>query len=330
MSYLRHPAAVGLLHAQGDARRLGFRQPGRGGRAVFAHEEDFLLLPFLRNDLEESASAMQCPDRIPVVKEPAFRPLSIVETGLESHPARQTLHEVAALGIEGKLQLAVLSRIGIEAAHGPEGHVVRVFARLDGFVVDGEHAAVELLIVAEVLPLLPFAREPLFYLFGMPALEASPVELPTGVGPELVEAGVLDLSVQGEESLAAPLFHPDEFALYHVPLLPEELHIEHAAHVGRTARIGAAQVGREPDCIAKLVAGVVHVDEDLLLRNGPAKGRLPLGKLVEPRLLSMGKDGRQAKEEKNLRVHSCHTVLYIQCQKLRFVTERRHKVTKKP
>ena len=237
---------------------------------------------------------MLSPDRIPVVMKPAFRPLAIVEGCLERHSARQSLHEIAAFGIERERQLSIISRIRIEAPHGPEGHVVGVFARLNGLVVDGKHAAVELLIVAEVLPLLPLAREPLFYLLGMLALEASPIELPTGIGPELVEAGILYLSVEGEESLAMTLLHLDEFALYQVPFLPEKFHIEHAAHVGRPVCIGPPQVGREPNGIAKLVAGVVHVDEDLLLRNGPTKGSLPLNKLVERRLLSKSKDRQQA------------------------------------
>ena len=72
------------------------------------------------------------------------------------------------------------------------------------------------------------------------------------------------------------LFHLDEFTLYHVSFLPIKFHIKHAAHIGRLVRIGPSSVGREPDCVAKLVRSIVHVNEDLLLRNGLTKGGLPL------------------------------------------------------
>ena len=107
----------------------------------------------------------------------------------------------------------------------------------------------------------------------MLVLEESPVQLPTCIGSQFVEAGILDLLRQGKETAAPSPLHLDEFALYHVALLPVELHIEHPAHVRRPASIGLPCVSREPDGVAQLIACVVHVDEDFLLRNGIAESR---------------------------------------------------------
>ena len=194
MSDMSHPAAVGLFHFQGNACGLWFRQFCLGLLAVFAHEEHLLLLSFLRSYLEESSTPIECFDRIAIIKGPTFCCFSIFESSLESHSARQSLHEIAALGIEGEFQLAVLGLIGIEATHGAKGHIVCVFAWFEGLVIDGKHTTVELFIVSEILLLLSLCRKPFFYLFGMLALEASPIELPTRVCPKLIEPSILYVS----------------------------------------------------------------------------------------------------------------------------------------
>ena len=59
---MSNPAAVGLFHFQGNARRLWFRQFRFGLFAIFADEENLFLQSFLRNDLEESSASIDSLD----------------------------------------------------------------------------------------------------------------------------------------------------------------------------------------------------------------------------------------------------------------------------
>ena len=62
MSDMSNPAAIGLLHFQGNARLLWFWQFRFGLLAIFADEENLFLQPFLRNDLEESSAPIHSLD----------------------------------------------------------------------------------------------------------------------------------------------------------------------------------------------------------------------------------------------------------------------------
>ena len=62
MSDMSNPAAIGLLHFQGNARRLRLGQFRFSLLAIFADEENLFLQSFLRNDLEESSASIDSLD----------------------------------------------------------------------------------------------------------------------------------------------------------------------------------------------------------------------------------------------------------------------------
>ena len=154
-------------------------------------------------------------------------------------------------------------------------------------VVHGKHAAVEFVIVAEEFLLLPFGVETLAKEPGVLVLVQPPVELPSCVCPQLIEACILYLVVQRKEPLPLSLVHLYEFALYQITVLPVEFHVEHSTHIRCAGCIRASGVGREPDGVTQLVACVVHVYIHLFLRNGPSKGSLACSQLIVRR------EGRQ-------------------------------------
>ena len=105
----------------------------------------------------------------------------------------------------------------------------------------------------------------------MVVLENAPVQLPAGIGPQFVEPAVLNLMVQGKEAVAPSFLHLYKFALHQIAVVVQQLHIQHTADVRRLAGSRFLQIGREPDGVALKIAGVVHVNINLLLRNGLAE-----------------------------------------------------------
>ena len=102
-------------------------------------------------------------------------------------------------------------------------------------------------------------------------LENTPVQLPAGIGPQFVESAVLNLVVQGKEAVAPSFLHLNKLALHQIAVVVQQLHIQHTADVRWLAGSRFLQIGREPDGVALKIAGIVHVNIDLLLRNGLAK-----------------------------------------------------------
>ena len=101
----------------------------------------------------------------------------------------------------------------------------------------------------------------------MLVLILAPVELPARIGPQFVESAI-ERIVETEGTVALPLGETDEVALNKVAVLVPQLGIEQAAQVGGAPRVAASHVRLEVERVAGKVTGVVHVDEDLLLRHG--------------------------------------------------------------
>ena len=71
---------------------------------------------------------------------------------------------------------------------GAQRHVVGVFTGNLRLIVNRKNTTVEFLIVTEEIVRHVSTQEPLLGVFGVRMFEASPVELPTGVGTEFVES----------------------------------------------------------------------------------------------------------------------------------------------
>ena len=85
---------------------------------------------------------------------PRKRPYLVFPFGgccLEGHAAGHSHHQVAPFREEGEAEFAGFGVILEVSAQGSQGHVVVVFARGFGLVIDGEYPAVELVVVAVVL-----------------------------------------------------------------------------------------------------------------------------------------------------------------------------------
>ena len=229
-------------------------------------------------------------------RERACHMAAFLVVGLKGHPVCRSGHQMAALGIEGHRSLGALLLLLEHAAHGAQGHVGRVVARCQGFVVDGEHTAVQLVIVQIVLLAHLFAEEPPFGILRVGMFIGTPVELPAGIGPQFVESAVERV---GEAERAVPLsvLHLQQLSLHQIAVLIEQLRIQYAAYLAGCACVGAPEVGLVVDGIAQIVAGVVHVDEDLFLWQGLSEFLQPFGPPFQcgggRGCLSAGTDGQE-------------------------------------
>ena len=92
--------------------------------------------------------------------ERAIHPFSVFAASLKGHPAGQSLHQVAAFGIEGEPERTFPFPAVGGTPQGAQCHAGSVVSRSVRSVEDREHTAVQLLIVAEEVAFRLFADEP--------------------------------------------------------------------------------------------------------------------------------------------------------------------------
>ena len=200
----------------------------------------------------------------------------------EGYPVRHARHEIATLGKELQLRLGRRLVYLREAAQGAKRHLVEEVARLLGLVEDGKDAAIQLLVVLIVFPRHPLVEEPELGYLVVRVLRESPVELPARVGPQLVVAAV-ERVLQDEAPMHLAVLQFKLLALHEVAVLIEQLSVKHAAQPAWRPRIAAADVGLVINGIAQEITCVVHVDEDLFLRDSLAECLQPLSPALERR-----------------------------------------------
>ena len=96
---------------------------------------------------------------------------------------------------------------------------------------------------------LYLVKEPLLCRPGVRMLILAPVELPAGVGTQLVEAAI-ERVVEDERACALSVLQLNQMPLQHVALLVPQLGVEQLAEVGQPASIAAADIGLEVERIA--------------------------------------------------------------------------------
>ena len=116
-------------------------------------------------------------------------------------------------------------------AHDAHGHVTCVVPRRERPVVDRENAAVEFVVVSVIFLLQFLGEEPLAGRLAVFVLVYAPVELPAGVGPQLVEAAVLYWIVERKEAVSTALLHLYHLAFHQIAVVVEQFGVENAAHL---------------------------------------------------------------------------------------------------
>ena len=222
--------------------------------------------------LQRSTSSVLSPAFLQQAASPSIEPhcarevFAIGLVGLESHPCPCAQDYHPTLGIEVHHRRRFL-HFGTEIAHvGPLCHIVAIDTRSDGFVVEGENAAVELLVVAVELLCHLLVEEPLLGRPSVRVLIFAPVQLPTGVGSQFIEAAVERIG-QDEGTCSLTVLQLHQTTLQHVAFLVPEFGIEQLAQVRQLPGVAPAHVDLEVKRIAGKVAGIVQVQEDLLLRD---------------------------------------------------------------
>ena len=208
--------------------------------------------------------------------------LTLARGGLESHAAGHAGHQIAAFGEEREAQLRCF-RFTLEiAAQRAKGHISIEIAVGLRFVVNGEDARIELLVVAEEILGHGFVVEPVLGGPHVVVLGLAPIELPARVGAQLEIARVERVG-QSEEAVATAVDHLHELTLDEVAVVVPQFAIEHSADAAWHILIGAPRVGREPYCVAQEIRGVVHVHVHLLLRYGLPETPEAVGQALQRR-----------------------------------------------
>ena len=116
--------------------------------------------------------------------------LSLVRIGLEGDALFHACNPASSLGEKRNLSLRLFFLCSIVPAQGAQRHVMGVVPGFRRLLVDGKDAAIEFVVVPEILLLHLAVEEPVFCPIAMLMFIDSPVELPTGVSPEFVVSAV--------------------------------------------------------------------------------------------------------------------------------------------
>ena len=233
--------------------------------------------------------------------------LAILTIGLEGHPIGHTCHKVAPLGEEGDHGLWRLVRALHESLQGAQGHALSVIACLLGLIVDGEDAAIEFLVVAIIVAGQFLVEEPILGILGVGMLVAAPVQLPPGVGSQFVVSAIEGVG-QDKGPVALALLHFHLLSLYEVAVVVQQLDVEQAAQCRRTP-VGQVHVSLVIKRVAKVVTGIIEMNEHLFLRDFLTKELEALGPPLERgRILSADCQGQeQNQQQKFLHIYCRYT-----------------------
>ena len=254
--------------------------------------------------LEDSAPPIHGFHRLTAHGEATLQVLTILVIDLESHTVGHALHQVAAFGIERDNGLGFLVRGTEHAAQGTRSHVLHVFSLLARMVIDGKDTRIEFVVVAIVFVHHLVAQEPTLGILRMVVLVKAPVELPPRVGAELIVASIERIE-QDNGTIALTLLHLHLLPLHKIAVLVEQLDIEQLTQRRRTP-VAQAHVCLVIECVAQIIAGIVHVDEDFFLWNLLAEELQPLGPAIEGGgILPEGqqRNNQQIKKERAFHYH---------------------------
>ena len=147
-------------------------------------------------ELQRSTSAILCPtflnqaSSLAIESHCARQVLAICLVGLKGNPCPRTFHYHATLRVQVQDGWSLL-HFRTEIAHVRTfRHVVAIDTWHLGFVIDGEDAAVKLLVVAIELLGHLLVEEPLLGWPGVRMLILTPVQLPTCVGSQFIETAI--------------------------------------------------------------------------------------------------------------------------------------------
>ena len=193
-----------------------------------------------------AVQGFQCCNGAPfgVVHGAAYRhAASFVVDGLEGHSAGQPSDHLPAFGVETQVQRFVVGRgravIGHTLGARVAGDFHGILPRLFGPVENREHPRI---------------------------VAAFPVEHHSRVGAHFVETSYQQRRGEGELAVAPASFYLQLLRLDDAPLGGEQLDIEHLTHLGGSQLRRGDHIGGKPHGLAQVVARIVEVQVDLLLR----------------------------------------------------------------
>ena len=146
-------------------------------------------------------------------------------------------------------------------------------------IIDRKDAAVQFIVVAIILLRHFFAVEPFLGVCCVRMFRLSPVQLPSGVGPQFIEARI-ERILQGKRTPALAVCHLYQLPFNEIAVLIQQIGIEHSAYVAWYSEVCAPRVCLKPYCVAKEIAGVVRVDIHLFLRYRFAEAGQSVGPLA--------------------------------------------------
>ena len=134
-----------------------------------------------------------------------------------------------------------------------------------GLLIHGKDAGIESLKVAEEVGSGLNSIEFQAVIGGVVLMRHVEIELPTRVGPHLIEAGIervgqCELSARGTIGT-----HGDVLTLHNIAVRGQQLNIEVLGIVGGLQIVGPHDVGLVPQRVAEKIAVIVRVDIDFLL-----------------------------------------------------------------
>ena len=264
-----------MRHLYCNTFHLWLRKRLRDLFSVCSNEGHFRLRPSFRDDGEHTSTSIDGFHLLASYYQCPFYFFSVCHRSFKGYTILYARYQVPAFGEERELEFALVRIIFELAPHHTQGHIASVVTRCERFVVDGKHTAVEFIIIAEVFPFHLFVPKHKAKAAGMLMLMFSPIQLPSRIGSKFIKAAVLYLVVQSEEATASSLFHLNQFALHQIAVIVQQFYIKYAANFRRLACICLLCICSKPDCVALKVAGVVHMDINLFLRDGLTKGSLP-------------------------------------------------------
>ena len=191
---------------------------------------------------------------------------------LKGHAATGAGHEMAALGIEvhQEVFLEFLLDAGLRAA---DDVFLRIVACGIGTLIDRHHTAVDRSELTEEVAGHLLVIEVFAILATVVMFRHTEIEHPTGVGAELIIAGI-ERILQSKVSVAVAVGRDDDvLTLHDKTIWREQFDIKDMAHVGVAEIVGPHHVGLVPDGIALVIAIVVEVEVDFLLNGSVFKQR---------------------------------------------------------
>ena len=198
--------------------------------------------------------------------------LSCFVSCLPCHTLADTGHKTAPLGKELYCGFGVFGRILIVCSQRAQGHVGGIVSWCAWLVVDREDARVEFLVVAVIILCHGLAEEVLFRPHAVRLLRHTPVQLPLGVGPQFVVAGIQQCVGKGEIAMPLSVLQRNHLALHKETVIVQQFAIQDATYVGGASVVASLYVCLVVYGIPQIITAVIHMKEHLFLWQFHSKG----------------------------------------------------------